>query len=319
MDNNKRNKLWDMLSYMRPDGSLTQAKFNLKYLHPVMGKPDRWGNFVHIIGDRPNVAFMAHHDTVHSKGGRQELAQFQDLIYAPDSDCLGADCTTGIWLILEMIEANIPGVYVVHGGEEIGCIGSSALVKANPSWIKHVDVAISFDRKGTDSIITKQMYTRTCSDSFAESLAGILALYHVPDPTGSFTDSNEYRGVIAECTNLSVGYYFQHSPKETQDITYLWELRNALLSADWSKLVIEREATLDDDYSWRGWYGANSEYDYYGYKNNSSNEETEYCDTVLDIVEQYPGEVADILEMFGYTAETLAQEIENNYYGRQKA
>ena len=53
------------------------------------------------------------------------------------SSCLGADCTTGIWLIMNMIEAKvIEGVYVIHAAEEVGCKGSRALVADDPEWLR---------------------------------------------------------------------------------------------------------------------------------------------------------------------------------------
>jgi hypothetical protein len=72
---------------------------------------------------------------------------------------------------------------------------------------------------------------------------------HEPDPSGSYTDSNEYAHIIPECTNLSVGYYSQHTAKETQDLNYVAQLRDALISADWSKLVISRDPAILE-YHW---------------------------------------------------------------------
>ena len=163
-----------------------------------MGKPDAHGNYTLIIGDKPRVSFMAHHDTVHRVGGKQKLELTSDNLIFSDANCLGADCTTGVWLITEMIKAKIEGVYVVHAGEEIGCKGSSALVKERPAWIKHVDAAISFDRKGMSSIITHQMGMRTASEAFSKSFAEAVNLDMVSDDGGSYTDSNEYAYVISE-------------------------------------------------------------------------------------------------------------------------
>jgi hypothetical protein len=152
----------DMLTYMRPEGSKYQRKFCNRYLMPVFGQPDKHGNYTHIVGDKPRIAFMAHHDTVHSKTGRQTVTIDGDYAKAT-TDCLGADCTSGIYIMLCMIEAGIEGVYVVHAAEEVGCVGSKGLVSDFPAWIDHVDAAISFDRKGYDSIITHQMGLRSCS------------------------------------------------------------------------------------------------------------------------------------------------------------
>lgn len=245
-------KLLEMLTYCRPEGSPSQAKFCKKYLTPVMGEPDKHGNYIHIIGDS-QIAFMAHHDTVHHESGKQKL--FVDPVLNQvhsDSSCLGADCTTGVWLILEMIAQNVPGVYIVHAAEEVGCLGSRALVEDNPEWLDQIQFAISFDRKGTQSIITHQMGQRTSSEQFAQSLQEALGLELYSDDTGSYTDSNEYAYCVSECTNLSVGYYGQHTSKEFQDLTFAETLRDALIEADWSLLVAARdpnqqEAPLDQE------------------------------------------------------------------------
>ena len=244
----------EMLRYRRPEGSRTQAKFCNRFLKPIFGDPDEHGNFILQIGDNPWIAFTAHHDTVHSVEGKQSLSIDQSkghvFCVTRNSDCLGADCTTGVWLILQMIEAKVPGMYIIHAAEEEGCKGSRALVADAPDWLSDLSTVISFDRKGTNSIITKQMGFRTASDDFAKSLAEVLNLDLTPDPTGSYTDSNEYAGIVPECTNLSVGYYHQHTKGEYQDLRYLITLRDALISADWTKIRISREPEADDWWDW---------------------------------------------------------------------
>lgn len=202
-------------------------------------------------------------------------------VTSPDySDCLGADCTTGVWLILQMIEAGCPGVYVIHEDEEIGCVGSGCIVddykrltdeQKEEHWISKVDIAMSFDRYGETSIITYQSSSRTASDSFASALSemteeffrdrGYLSLQ--ADNGGSYTDSNEYCDVISECTNISVGYYNQHSDKEKQNVDYLLMLRDCLIHFaddmnDPKKLPASRNP-LETDYLYSG-YGIGYQY-----------------------------------------------------------
>ena len=281
----------EMLRYKRPEGSLEQKQFCKRFLEPIFGQPDEHGNYIHIIGETPHVAFMAHHDTVHSKGGMQTPYIVDDQVFISE-DCLGADCTTGIYIILSMIEIQIPGVYVIHAAEEIGCVGSSAIVEDHPLWLDHVDIAISFDRWGTKSIITHQMGERTCSDSFARSFSAQLGMDHKCDTKGSYTDSNEYRGVISECTNLSVGYYNQHSPMECQDLGYLDTLVEALANVDWSKLEVDREPNIEYDDSWfmRGY------------------EEEDDTDDMFQFVKRNPQLICDFLESYGITYDDLLEE-----------
>jgi hypothetical protein len=320
----KNYDMMEMLAYKRPDGSKHQTKFCNRYLRPVMTGPDLFGNYIKIIGDKPNVAFMAHHDTVHRETGKQKVISeggFYKVDPAGDSNCLGADCTTGVYIILKMIEAGIPGVYVVHGAEEIGCIGAQGMVASNPEWIKHVDFAISFDRKGYSSIITHQLSERTCSDEFATSLANILDMDYQPDDGGVYTDSNEYRKVIAECTNVSVGYFSQHSKGEMQDINFLNLLVDQILKADWSSLVVKRDPSVVDIKEWSGsnWYnqawGKSSSKSYYsGPKSvNSRIIDPEYKDMedMVDTIKQNPREVARLLKEYGFDAYDLMDEVYN--------
>lgn len=289
----KTKTLLEMLTYKRPEGTVTQTIFCERFIEPVFGDPDRHGNYIHMVynpdGSEPNVCFTAHHDTVHKLEGLQKVTYDKHLgvAYVESSNCLGADCTTGIWLILGMIEAKVPGVYVIHAAEEVGCLGSEALIKDKPDWLWGLDAVISFDRYGTKSVITHQMGLRTASDEFAESLAGVLGLEMEPDPYGAYTDSNEYIRDVSECTNLSVGYYDQHTPNEHQDINFARVLLDALVSADWSKLVFLRDRSLEDFYDpFRG-----------------------EPETLEGVVYEYGDEVAELLESWGYSAEGLLEDI----------
>jgi hypothetical protein len=302
-------QLIDMLRYKRPEGSHAQRLFCQKFLEPVFGYADPDGNYIHIVSngtDYPKLCFTAHHDTVHRTTGLQEVVVKGDVASAPNSDCLGADCTTGVWLILKMIEANIPGVYVVHAGEEIGCKGSRALVESKPRWMDYLKAVISFDRKGTESIITHQLGDRTASDAFAVSLAEALMLPMRPDNTGSFTDSSEYAGIVSECTNISVGYYDQHTKNETQDLYFAQQLCESLISADWDSLVFERDPSVVDRLWSNQKYGID-DYDDWAYPyhiKGSSN-----VAQIEELVYNYPEDVAAVLDDWGVSSEDLFEHL----------
>ena len=222
------------------------------------------------------------------------------------SNCLGADCTVGVWIMLKMIQADIPGVYIVHNDEEVGCVGSKRIVSEyhrirkeaealGPDtddnsevesgystltfeqkhalhpysfWIEYVDIAMSFDRWGTSSIITHQSGSRTCSAAFADSLSALLSPmmmeYAYPqlakDDGGSYTDSNSYKSVIKECTNICVGYTNQHGADESQDLTFAATLAYTLCEVgekinDPAVVVAERDYTVEERKSYG--YGGN--------------------------------------------------------------
>lgn len=319
--------LKEMLSYMRPEGSSAQTRFCNRYLRPVFGTPDIFGNYTKIIGKKPSIAFMAHHDTVHKFSGKQIVTDTGNFysVQGAISNCLGADCTTGVYIILKMIEAKVPGVYVVHAAEEVGCIGSSGLVAGNPDWIKHVRFAISFDRMGYSSVITHQMGRRTCSDAFADSLCDILGMAYKKDKGGVYTDSNEYRKVIPECTNISVGYFSQHTKAERQDKFFVGRLVETLINADWSKLIESRDHNAPEEYDDWGYgyrssgywsnYDLSEEYDdrpnpvTMGTKQKDKFTHFQDIRDMMDIIKENPMEVALLLRDIGYDGYDLIDEV----------
>jgi len=291
--------LIEMLRYKRPEGSLTQREFCKRFLEPTFGRPDDHGNYIHIVGDKPNLCFTSHHDTVHKTDGMQKLVVTNDVVSVAntkESNCLGADCTTGVWLMLGMIEEGVEGVYVVHAAEEVGCKGSRALITDYPEWLDQLDAVISFDRYGDKSVITHQMGMRTASDAFAKSFAEALNLPQLEaDDGGSYTDSNEYSGIVSECTNISVGYYGQHGVNETQDLDFADTLLTALCLADWTQLVFKRDPSIVED-TW-------------GYSSKYSNkvDEENVCQ-LEQLVIDYPHKIAELLDGYGYTAYGLMED-----------
>lgn len=253
---------------------------NIKY------SPEKTGD-VHVFISNDTIPKITKHQTVkNNKTGQLETREYQTIDINDEfySNCLGADCTTGVWLMIQMIESGCPGVYVVHGDEEIGCIGSGCIVdeynrmtdeEKENHWLSHVDICMSFDRFGETSIITHQSCSRTASDEFAESLSDMFAKFYETrgykaleaDNGGSYTDSNEYADIISECTNLSVGYYSQHTDNERQNIDYLLMLRDCLIEHandmnDPEKLPASRDPK-EVDYLYGGGWGNN----YGGYYN----------------------------------------------------
>ena len=267
----------------------------------MFGEPDEHGNYVTQVGYEPHLCFTAHHDTVHKTEGMQKIVVTNDIVSVADSktsNCLGADCTTGIYIMLHMIEAGIEGTYVVHAAEEVGCKGSAALVDDMPDWMMYTKAVISFDRYGDKSVITHQMGMRTASDEFARSFSDALKMPQLkPDDGGSYTDSNEYSMLIPECTNISVGYYGQHGVNETQDLEYLDQLIAALETADWSKLVFKRDPSVVESL----YYNKGS----YAIDNTKENSDV---DALMDLVIDYPQAVAELLSSYGFTPYSLMEE-----------
>lgn len=235
-------KLLQMLTYKRPAGSKAEISFIKRYVLPL-GARAISGNYVIEIPGDPDTMFSCHTDTVHTQGGTQQVLLDSNLqiAYKQDKECLGADDTAGVWLMLEMIKARVPGTYLFHYGEEKGCIGSRALALSHPELLRKFKRAIAFDRRGTTNIITFQHGQRCCSDIFGSALGEMLKHGYKNDPTGLYTDTASYTKLIPECTNISVGYEHQHCSDETLDCGHLLLLREIVMDVKWHQLPVDRD------------------------------------------------------------------------------
>ena len=255
-----KSHLLTILSLVRPansKGEQVMVKYITAHLDAlgVTYAIDGYGNIsVNLLPTNETtsrVMFTAHTDTVHKNADTtrhtQQLAYIDDkheIVGLPidsESTCLGADDGTGCWILLRLIEAKIPALYVFFRAEEIGGLGSEyyRTDKANADLLESLTHCISFDRKGYNDIIVEQWTGRCASDEwaidFAEQLNDIDDTICLSPNIGTFTDSANFTDIIAECTNISVGYDRQHTNQETQDVAFADKLVQALLQVDWLK------------------------------------------------------------------------------------
>ncbi|WP_051070888.1 hypothetical protein [Mesorhizobium sp. STM 4661] len=292
-----------MIRYKRPAFSATEEIFVNKFIRPLGTKTDKFGNLMKSIGDHPNTLWSCHTDTVHWTEGLQKVIHNDDTVALPESshsNCLGADCTAGVWLMTEMIKAKVPGLYVFHRDEENGGGGSMHIASKTPDLLKDIDAAIAFDRFGTKSVITHQ-FGRCCSDDFADSLCEQLPGSE-KDDSGLFTDTANYVDHVSECTNISVGYAGHHSHKEVQNLKFLNDLKNRMIKLDTSKLRFSRDLK-DTGYPRYKPQFAASRFDDWVSKTR----------TLEDLIRANPGAVADLFEMYGLTAGDLEEHIHGSH------
>lgn len=239
-----RKKFLQLTSKTYPYGKEDEL---LNYL-PKGYEIDSCGNYYYIIGENPNSMFTCHLDTCCAEQNIVNHKFSNNIISTDGNTILGADDKAGMVVILYMIEKKVPGLYYFFIGEEVGCIGSSGI---SMDWnFPNINKVISFDRKGTDSIITHQFYGRCCSDKFAYALSSEFSdtgLDMFPDDTGIMTDSAQFMDIIPECTNISVGYYNEHTTREKQDIEFLSNLCRSVVKINWESLPIDRDPRYDDD------------------------------------------------------------------------
>lgn len=224
------------------------------YITPGLTR-DQHGNYYTIIGES-DTAFTCHLDTASRTKSKVGLINYQkdsqDFIMTDGNSILGADDKSGVAILMYMIANKVPGVYWFFMGEERGGIGSGKVANDYESYpfMAKIKKMISFDRRNYYSVITAQMGVPCCSNEFAESLCEELnksGLKLNLDPTGVFTDSANFTDLIPECTNVSVGYFNEHTHDELQNITYLERLAKACVAANWSKLEVKRKVGFDDD------------------------------------------------------------------------
>jgi hypothetical protein len=298
IDSPNTESLFYMLQTMRPAGSKTEESFIKRWIQPLGAEPDGYGNQVIRIGDSP-VMYSSHTDTVHRDEGSQKIKHSGGWISLHHKErvasCLGADCTAGLWLMREMVLANVPGLYVFHREEEIGGYGSQWIAENNPGLLEGIVACIALDRKGINSVITHQYGGRCASDSFATSMAKQFKGYKADD-SGSFTDSANYTHLVPECTNLSIGYEDAHTEKERLNLFHLIEMREQLIRFDISRVNIRREPTpklalpKGTHGAWNVWDERESQWD--RRDNRAARNVTEFC-------RLYPDEVADLLGQYG--------------------
>jgi len=197
--------------------------------------------------------FVAHMDTVHKEDGANRYRISGDLIHACAGVPLGADDAAGIGVLMHLIDSNVHAYYIFTQGEEVGGIGAKFIREHQSQWLTQFDRAIAFDRKDTSSVITHQGMRPCCSQQFGESLVDALngsGLLYMTDDTGSYTDTAEFCDVIAECTNISVGYFAEHTPKERLSRGHFLALCEAATKIDWDALPVVRDPAKPGDEYW---------------------------------------------------------------------
>jgi len=338
-----------ILKLKRPAGGCTEREAINKFIKPTGAIEDIFGNYHLKIGETP-IVWSSHTDTVHDKNGTQNITygQKDGCIYLGETikkaECLGADDGAGMWLMIKMIEAGVQGHYVFHREEECGG-GGSMFLSSNPDWVEYFadyKAVIALDRRGYNDVITHQG-SRTCSDSFAQNLADQLDTLMYPDgldledkntakyykwkpSRGVWTDSANYTDMVGECTNLSVGYFNQHSHLECLDPMFLKELLKSLIHLDTEALLNACERKAGDKEIVPTYYnswsksskspmvptdGGTAFFDddpLYTYDIETG--DFEFGLDMEEIVERYPDEICVILKHHGYNANDLLDEVD---------
>ena len=304
-------ELTELFSTPRFDNTDGEVSCIESLLMPIAGiNVDDFGN-LWIQQGESSTMFSCHTDTVHKRTetGSYLLDFDGSTLRRKGGGVLGADCGTGWLIMLAMLRAGVPGLYVWHRAEEIGGKGSEFFRANQRDLLKGIDRCVAFDRAGYSDVITHQGFVRGASDVFAAALCKALAPVSertgrplwAPCDEGVFTDSANYMDIIPECTNISVGYFNQHTQQEYQDLAFLVALIEQCCIIDWEQLPTERDPSVYEDL-----YGCNAD-PYYV----SDYELMEY-EAMEDAVRQYPQVIVELLMRAGYDLEMLCDAIDKH-------
>jgi hypothetical protein len=225
---------------------------------------DAHGNHFLTIGENPVTLFSAHFDTVdsHFTQSVNKAIHINNSGVASllsDHTCLGADDGAGLWLIYEMILAEVPGMYALFQDEECGGLGGNHALDKGTGWCASIKHMVCFDRKGTGDVITHQFGGRTASNDFARALANDLysngLRLYTPSDAGTFCDSATFSDFIPECSNVSIGYANAHTRQETLDAVHLLKLAEACKRIRWNELPVSRDLSLRRPAPFPAWSG----------------------------------------------------------------
>jgi hypothetical protein len=329
---NIRQKFIELTSRTYPHGTE-------KDLFHLLGEgltEDEFGNLFIKIGES-DVMFTSHLDTATSALTEVNHVFEDNVIKTDGKSILGADDKAGVTIMLYMIEKEIPGLYYFFLGEEVGCVGSRKVAAVQKDKkIEGINKVISFDRRGTTSVITYQSGQRCASDKFGEALANELnnndtTFGYKIDPTGVLTDSVQFISIYPECTNISVGYYSEHTYSESQNIDHLEKLAKACTKVDWNSLPVERDPSKTEYKSYGGYggYGGWDDYDDYytgggvgvsrwsGWKNSAFDKPAKRTDNIWfhDSEFNYVSKV----EVESYTKKYISVDLHAERISKEKA
>ena len=311
------------LTAKRPHGGKTVQRFTawLQDNLPTKLKPkaftDAAGN-LHVdarIKKTHRTLFVAHVDTVHKDDGKNLIKIKDNTIHAYGGVPLGADDGAGVALLMNLLHSGKSAYYIFTQGEERGGIGATFVAKQYAALLSEFDRAIAFDRRGIDSIISHQGYGRCCSDTFAQALADTFndidpdAFMYAPDDSGVYTDTAEFTDIIPECTNISVGYYNEHTERESLNLDHFMRLAAAAVQIDWDALPTERDPSVVEEKVWGGYKGYTSYYDTTWWDGNddtwedyadSKYKRLDAIDALMDATQGFTGALREMMAAAAY-------------------
>lgn len=216
----------------------------LKGLHKSSTQDGIGNVWIDLRNETTTTCFMAHLDTVHREEGPCPVEWTHKQASTGGRAVLGADDGAGVALLAGLISGGVPALYIFTQGEETGGHGAQFIRDNFAESFTKINRIISFDRKGQQDICGEQWCGDCASREFVAELAQRLDMGH-QWARGTYTDNSEFRYLVPEIVNISVGYENCHTPKETLDLDYLRTLLQKCLHMDWESFGVHRVCSSD--------------------------------------------------------------------------
>lgn len=209
---------------------------------------NKHNSYIYIEYDEGNPILTSHLDTINTHDYINKAPEPILAIYGDDTinnlnekAVLGADDRAGVWVMLQLLySGNINYNYLFCYDEEIGGVGSKEFANEFKEKLYKSSCFISLDRRGSNEIAS---YGYDNDD-----LIKVFTDIGYKPVTGSFTDCvNLSRVSDIACCNLSVGYNYEHTDTEVQDINVMYKVLDVLHKV--SHNFVRQYHAYDDIYS----------------------------------------------------------------------
>lgn len=169
--------------------------------HCAIGATTLVENFYCYHDRNAPICLVAHIDTVRRTKDKLELIQENNII-RNKYGILGADDRAGVFGLLELSHLNCNLLFTL--GEETG--GTGAKLASEELDFKGVKLFIELDRKGCNEYV---FYSHT----LPKEIQKYVESYGYIENYGTYSDIAEFEEIPG--INLSIGYYNQHTNKES--------------------------------------------------------------------------------------------------------
>lgn len=223
-----RNKQEDLLNYLP------------NQLNEIYDENNRiiTKDFLYFRGESP-VCLVSHLDTVHKELPENVLYEKSSgLMWSPQG--IGGDDRCGTFALLSILASQLENnkqkpTMLFTTNEEVGCVGASVAANKIPKeMMAHIKFLVEIDRRGIDDCV----FYNTRNAEFEKFIEG----FGFTKNRGSCSDISKLSPVLnVASTNVSAGYFNEHTKSEYINVTYLMDTINKVIN------ILNDDRTLNGD------------------------------------------------------------------------